>query len=384
MALGCLFGATWLLQLLYWLFVRLRLQRRAKALRRGRARGLTEETPGVSIIVYAHNSEEALIRNIPVLMQQDYPYFEIVVVDDCSKDDTLETLSMLEKRFERLSHTRLTDKVCTISHRKLALLLGVKSARCGYVLTTHAECVPQDPQWLRRMVRHFTHTTDVVIGPVAYENRTGFVARLLGFDLFERLVDLMGLTLSVSPHAGWGANMAFRRDILFANQNRAFASHLMLKPGEDDLFVKEVSNGRNVAVEVSRESVVIDQSLPLPINWSLQRLDRAFTSRYYAPLPRLVKGVERCSRYLFVLSGCALLLLAAILRDWLWLGIACGLFFTRMLWLSIGSYQMSKSLGLHRYVFIPLFADLLTPVWDLWFWIRACLKRHSFDVRRIG
>ena len=40
--------------------------------------------PGVSVIVYAHNQGEALRRNLPSLLDNDYPNFEVIVVDDTS------------------------------------------------------------------------------------------------------------------------------------------------------------------------------------------------------------------------------------------------------------------------------------------------------------
>lgn len=49
-------------------------------------------TPGVSIIAAAYNEERTIVENVHSLLAQDYPCFEVVIVNDGSRDKTLETL----------------------------------------------------------------------------------------------------------------------------------------------------------------------------------------------------------------------------------------------------------------------------------------------------
>lgn len=49
-------------------------------------------TPGVSIVAPAYNEEVTVVDNVNSLLQQDYPNFEIIIVNDGSKDKTLEKL----------------------------------------------------------------------------------------------------------------------------------------------------------------------------------------------------------------------------------------------------------------------------------------------------
>ena len=49
-------------------------------------------TPGVSIVVPAYNEERTIVDNVNSLLAQDYPKFEVVIVNDGSKDSTLEKL----------------------------------------------------------------------------------------------------------------------------------------------------------------------------------------------------------------------------------------------------------------------------------------------------
>ena len=49
---------------------------------------LDEELEPVSVVLCARDAYEYLTELIPALLNQDYPDFEIVVVNDCSDDET--------------------------------------------------------------------------------------------------------------------------------------------------------------------------------------------------------------------------------------------------------------------------------------------------------
>ena len=54
--------------------------------------GKSPYTPGVSIIAPAYNEEQTIVDNVNSLLAQEYPKFEVVIVNDGSKDSTLEKL----------------------------------------------------------------------------------------------------------------------------------------------------------------------------------------------------------------------------------------------------------------------------------------------------
>lgn len=65
-------------------------------------------TPGVSIVAPAYNEEVNIVENVNSLLRQDYPKFEVVIVNDGSKDKTLETLienfSLIEVPYDYVYH----------------------------------------------------------------------------------------------------------------------------------------------------------------------------------------------------------------------------------------------------------------------------------------
>ena len=44
--------------------------------------------PRISILIPCHDQGEQLLHHLPVLLEQDYPDYEIIVCDEVSTDDT--------------------------------------------------------------------------------------------------------------------------------------------------------------------------------------------------------------------------------------------------------------------------------------------------------
>ncbi len=379
----------WFIQLLLWLIVWAAPARRGKREKRGKV-AFARSAPSVSVVIYAHNQADALLRNLPEFFAQQYPDFEVIVVDDASSDETPDVLKMMEQRNDHFIHTHLDDEMRTLSRRKLAFMLGVKAAHGEIVIATQAQCTPSSEEWIASVVRNFNEGIDFVLAPVAYENRAGFLSRFYSYDLFQRMITLFGLTLAVRPYAGWGTNLAFRKEVFFANHNQGFANHLNIHPGEDDLFVADVSTRSNVTVECSSQALIIDQQSPLSYGWSRERKNRAFTSHWYHRWPMSVRLLDILSRYLFVLGAWALLVFTLLRVDWtspslsyvqfILPAVLLLLLLLRATWVISVNLLNARIFRLRRFWLSPLFWELITPVVDFVFKMRAHDSRKTFYV----
>ena len=63
--------------------------------------------PPLSVIICARNEAKNLVKFLPSVLEQDYPSYEVVVVNDCSEDNTYDVLGDLMKLYPfcRLSDT---------------------------------------------------------------------------------------------------------------------------------------------------------------------------------------------------------------------------------------------------------------------------------------
>ena len=124
----------------------------------------------VSIIIYAKNDSENLKKHLPALLTQDYPEYQVVVINDGSSDDTDDTLKFFQNEYKHLYHTYVPSDARYLSRRKLAFTLGVKAAKYDILLFTEANCQPLSDQWLSAMVGGYTPETSIVLGYCKYSN----------------------------------------------------------------------------------------------------------------------------------------------------------------------------------------------------------------------
>jgi len=379
-SLGLVF--VWLIQLILILCVRMRPLWQARRDRLGKVR-TADALPSISVVVYAHNQAESLQDNLPRLMACDYPDFEVIVVDDGSSDETEDVLMQMDQRYSYFFHTTMADRVSTVSRRKLAMLLGVKAAHNDVVLMTQAQCVPKSSAWLRSIGRLFADGVDAVIGPVVFEDHLGLVNRFCQWDLFDRVLSSMGLTLAVKTFGGWSSNMAFRKEVFFANKNYAIQHHLDLQPGEDDLFLTDITRGKNVTVACSADAVVVNRQSHVGYVWKQERRRRAFTERYTFVLPRLVKHLDSLTRWLVVASSLVVAVAAGLMMLWWVMGAALLLLVLHALCYVLVPYNVAKMLDVHRHRISPLVCSLLTPLVNIYFRIKSRIISKQFYVGRI-
>ena len=124
---------------------------------------------GVSVIITSHNSAEQLEENLPYFLTQDCDDYEVIVVDECSEDDTESVLGRLEEKFSRLRSAMVPRDAKFRSTKKLAINIGVLSARYDILLFSEANCRPVSPGWVREMRASLGKKNSVAVGFANYE-----------------------------------------------------------------------------------------------------------------------------------------------------------------------------------------------------------------------
>ena len=219
--------------------------------------------PPVSIIISARNSVLKLENNIQHWLTQDYPNFEVVIIDDRSSDETAFFLVKTAEKEPLLKYVLLDPDVIKNGSKKLALTLGIKKAKNNYFLLTDADCIPNSDQWLKHMATGFTNKKDIVLGVSPVNTKKSFLGRLTQYENLLTAMQYLGMSIKGKPYMGVGRNLSYRKALF--EQNGGFGPHLNVLAGDDDLFVNRVANPGNVAVCLDPESFTI--SIPKE-NWS--------------------------------------------------------------------------------------------------------------------
>ena len=261
----------------------------------------------VSVIICARNEVENLKKYLPIVLTQDYPNYEVIVVNDCSCDESEETLAVLQTKYPRLRVTTINEDKKFYHGKKLALTIGIKAAKNELLLLTDADCYPVDKNWINRMQQNFTDKTEIVLGYGGYINKKGWLNRLIRFDTFFIALQYFGLTLAGKPYMGVGRNLAYRKSTFF--KNKGFARYSYILSGDDDLFINNIAKKNNIKIEIDKTSHT--RSLPKTTlkKWLTQKRRHLTTGKYYKAKSKFILGLEILSRNFFYLSFIILLVL---------------------------------------------------------------------------
>ena len=251
----------------------------------------------VSIVVCARNEYENLRTNLPHWLDQDYPEFELIVVNDSSDDNTEELLKDYKKRYGNLKVFDLKQNLNFFKGKKFPLSLGIKSASYDIVLLTDADCTPASNQWVRRMQSGFVEGKDIVLGYGAYEKRPGFLNRFIRFDAFHVAIQYLSLALAGKAYMGVGRNLSYRKSLFFGQ--KGFSSHYKVHSGDDDLFVNSVATKTNTQIEISKASQTISAAKRSFNGWFNQKRRHFTTGRHYSKKSRSTLMWYGLSKVLF-------------------------------------------------------------------------------------
>lgn len=316
----------------------------------------TEESklPPISVIICAKNEYENLSENLPLILEQDYPDFEVVLVNDFSQDDSYFLLKSLEERYKHFKVVHLRENVNFFEGKKLALAVGIKSSKHDIVLLTDADCKPSGKNWIHGMARPFTNGTDIVLGYGGYEKRPGFLNNLIRFDTVNVALQYMTYALAGKPYMGVGRNLAYRKALFF--KEGGFASHYKIKSGDDDLFVNKAANKHNTRICIDSETITWSKPKLSFGAWFNQKKRHLSTGRYYKKRDKFKLGLFATSSLFFYLSFVGFLFFA---QSSLSLLIAAGLFVVKTILMVIVYYFAGKRfMDKKLYLFSPVF-DLI-------------------------
>ena len=114
-----------IVQLGFYLIPYTAILRRVHNLKKGNV-AHTVDQPPVSVIICARNEGENLRRFLPLVLEQNYGDYEVIIVNDGSCDDTEDIIKDLQKVYHNLYITNIPQETRIISHKKLAITVGVK------------------------------------------------------------------------------------------------------------------------------------------------------------------------------------------------------------------------------------------------------------------
>lgn len=262
---------------------------------------VTESKEPVSVIICAKNEDDNLKKNLELILEQDYPDYEVIVVNDRSVDDTADILREYTSKYSHLKIVEIKDDdYIKAEGKKFAMTLGIKKAQYDILLLTDADCQPTSKQWLASMKSNFSEDVDIVLGYGGYARKGSLLNWLIRYDTFLTALQYFSYALAGLTYMGVGRNMAYRKHLFF--DNKGFGSHNHIASGDDDLFINKVAAKAKVRIEVDAEAHTVSEPKLTWGEWFHQKKRHLTTGFYYKWKHKVLLGFFHLSQIAFNLS----------------------------------------------------------------------------------
>ena len=237
---------------------------------------------------------------LPILLTQDYPCYEVVVVNDRSQDHSEILLRALQEQYPHLQvRTTSTDDRFGRSP-SLALGMAIRAARYDAVLCIEADCLIKDSLWIRSMAAPYGGETEIVLGHTTHSK----CSLWMRCHFLQCALHYMGRAAIRRPYTGVGSNLLFKKSLFYDNNGfnvRLTREHFPLR-----VFLGEVANRNNCRICTHPSGVTHSR---LKMNRHMSKLYRKMEKRSLAMSPRgsrypmLMESTVRLLFYLFVCAA---------------------------------------------------------------------------------
>ena len=283
------------IQLLYVLLIHARL-----AFHRMDKQPTNSQLHPVSVIIAARNESDNLFKNLPIILEQNYPEYEVIVVNHQSMDDSNYILNAFQMEYSYLKVVNVEKNPHLLTGKKLPLTLGVKAAKYEHLVFTDADCLPKSNLWLQKMVEKFTEKKSIVLGYGPYQEEKGLLNKIIRFDTIFIALNYFSFALSKMPYMGVGRNLAYTKEVF--NSVKGFKSHYSILSGDDDLFIQETAKNKNYSMQLDPDSFCYSEAETTWKAWLQQKSRHYSTSVRYKVMNKALLGIYPMTLLLFWIS----------------------------------------------------------------------------------
>ncbi len=264
------------------------------------------ENPPISIIIAARNDSDNLFANLPLILEQDYPNFEVIVVNHQSIDESYHIINAYKMQYPNLRMIEVERSKHIGIGKKLPLTLGIKSALHEHLVFTDADCQPNSKLWLQGMADGFSNDKQIVLGYGPYKEEEGFLNKIIRFDTIFIAMNYFSFALAKMPYMGVGRNLAYTKSAF--KSVSGFKTHYSISSGDDDLFVQEASLLNSYTIQLNPETHCYSTPKNTWKTWIDQKSRHYSTASKYQVIKKSLLGIYPLSLLLLWISFVTLLL----------------------------------------------------------------------------
>ncbi len=286
-------------QLILWYFIR------CKATKIDTHTKQVDKSIQISIIICSNKSHQDLKKNLSAILNQQYPDFELIVVNDGIDTMTnflFEEISQQYPNIRQILLEKLTPG------KKLALATGIAAAKNDWILLTDADCWPFSQFWIQSMVNAIGPTTRIVLGYSPYQFSSGLLNQFIRFETVLNASLYFSMARLGLAYMGVGRNILYHKSIFNYQDTRP--DHTS---GDDDILINHKANSSNTSICTDEDSFVFTQAKENWKEYFNQRTRHYSSSKFYTLRSKAFLFFNSFSFIIFFLSNIGLILLGLTL-----------------------------------------------------------------------
>ncbi|NJB81869.1 glycosyltransferase [Wenyingzhuangia aestuarii] len=255
-------------------------------------------TPPVSVVVCAKNEAQNLKKLLPELVKQQYPDFELVLINDRSYDETEDIYSEYAEKYSFIKLVNVQESDHFYGNKKYALTLGIKAATNDCLLFTDADCLPKSEFWIQEMASQYNGETKIVLGYGPYQTTANsLLNKLIRYETILTALQYFSFAKLGMPYMGVGRNLLYSKEVFL--KNKGFNQYVKIMSGDDDLLINQIANAENTAICFEEQSHMVSAPKTTFKELVTQKRRHISTSDYYKKHHKFILGTYALNRLLF-------------------------------------------------------------------------------------
>lgn len=208
----------------------------------------------VSVIVYAKNNANELRNLLPILINQNYHEFELVLINNASSDETLDLFKEYALMYPNIRVVDVINNEAFWGNKKYALTLGIKASKYEYLVFVDADKKIQSNNWLVQLTSHFTLNKTIVIGTSFYSKSKGLFNKIIRFDHTMQQMQALAWSKISKPYSLQLHNIAFKKEEFY--KVNGFINHMQKTLFTNEYFLNDAATSKNTSICEHPETMI--------------------------------------------------------------------------------------------------------------------------------
>lgn len=263
-----------------------------------------EKKPPISLLIYVKNSAAYLEKNINYFLNQNYPNFEILLVDNCSSDGTNEILEKIKSKHKEVKIISVENNESFWANKKYTYTLAIKAAKYNHLLFSEITAKPLSKNWMLEMSNQISEEKSIVLGYTKLQENKGLINLLIRFDNVLNALKSFTFAKFNAPFSASAYNFSFTKDDFF--RVNGFINHMKIINGKDDLFVRDAYFKKNTTFSITENSFVAITKEKTFNDWFIAKKKTTSLQKHYKLNHRILLFLFSFSKFGSLLLGISL------------------------------------------------------------------------------